>query len=51
MFKASVEILKGEFILQNTPFNGDFQAVIMGDQISVTFDLECDMYVFIRLTK
>jgi len=51
MFTALAEILKGESVIQNTPFNGDFQAVIMGDQISVTFDLESDMYLFIRLTK
>ena len=51
MFTVPSEKEKGESVLQNTPFNGDFQAVIFGDKICVTFDLESDMFLFIQLTK
>jgi len=50
MYTAIANREKGESILQTTPFNDDFQAVIINDQISVTFDSESDMFLFIKLT-
>ena len=51
MFTVPAEKEKGESILQNTPFQGDFQAYYNNDKIIVTFDIEADLFEFVRLVK